>query len=350
MHLTQVAQAVVVRPWLIIPARCWSFAIGSWMKVSSASTISGQRSGLVVPQAKPETGDASERPSSDARRKALRRVFGTRFCPGCRSKRPGTCQQSSQRSGPAAGVGAGELPHSVLCCADCAIGVVRPGRERVEGASSRQPLHRGRTAQAPRGAARRIGVLAPRAMADAPGFRSWPPVPKASGRRSPPRLARPPVRTDVSTGSRTRPAGLSPRIARASAVLAPVAAGQPRRDAAKRWLLGTHQGAVSVTHIDYYLDEYTFRFNRRTSRSRGLLFLRLMQQAVDLRPLPAKEIRAGRSPDPDQQLERTYKCIALKVFSRPLLVLEQAGPTASARTGLAPTSVRRRYFAVIQKL
>ena len=42
----------------------------------------------------------------------------------------------------------------------------------------------------------------------------------------------------------------------------------------KRWLLGTHQGAVSAEHLDYYLDEYTFRFNRRTSGSRGLLFLR----------------------------------------------------------------------------
>lgn len=48
----------------------------------------------------------------------------------------------------------------------------------------------------------------------------------------------------------------------------------------KRWLLSTHQGAVSGKHLDYYLDEYTFRFNRRTSRSRGLLFYRLMQQAA----------------------------------------------------------------------
>jgi len=48
----------------------------------------------------------------------------------------------------------------------------------------------------------------------------------------------------------------------------------------KRWLLGTHQGAVSNRHLDYYLDEYTFRFNRRTSASRGLLFYRLMQQAT----------------------------------------------------------------------
>ena len=48
----------------------------------------------------------------------------------------------------------------------------------------------------------------------------------------------------------------------------------------KRWLGGTHQGAVSHEHLGYYLDEYTFRFNRRTSRSRGLLFYRLLQNAV----------------------------------------------------------------------
>ena len=62
----------------------------------------------------------------------------------------------------------------------------------------------------------------------------------------------------------------------------------------KRWLLGTHQGAVNATHLDYYLDEYTFRFNRRTSGSRGLLFFRLAQQAVDLTPVPGKEIVGGR--------------------------------------------------------
>jgi len=54
----------------------------------------------------------------------------------------------------------------------------------------------------------------------------------------------------------------------------------------KRWLMGTHQGAVSAEHLDYYLDEYTFRFNRRTSRSRGKLFYRLVQQAVAVEPVP----------------------------------------------------------------
>lgn len=58
----------------------------------------------------------------------------------------------------------------------------------------------------------------------------------------------------------------------------------------KRWLLGTHQGAVTGKHLDYYLDEYTFRFNRRTSKARGLLFYRLLQQAVIATPLSYKEL------------------------------------------------------------
>ena len=58
----------------------------------------------------------------------------------------------------------------------------------------------------------------------------------------------------------------------------------------KRWLLSTHQGSVSPKHLEYYLDEYTFRFNRRSSRSRGLLFYRLMQQAVVTTPLSYREI------------------------------------------------------------
>ena len=58
----------------------------------------------------------------------------------------------------------------------------------------------------------------------------------------------------------------------------------------KRLLLGTHQGAVSPKHLDYYLDEYTFRFNRRTSRARGLLFYRLLEQAVCNSPVPYRQI------------------------------------------------------------
>ncbi len=58
----------------------------------------------------------------------------------------------------------------------------------------------------------------------------------------------------------------------------------------KRWLLGTHQGAVSTKH----LDEYTFRFNRRSARSRGLLFYRLVEQAVQLDPVSYRQIARGR--------------------------------------------------------
>src|SRR5271167_880911 len=54
----------------------------------------------------------------------------------------------------------------------------------------------------------------------------------------------------------------------------------------KRWLLGTHQGGIQQQHLDYYLDEFTFRFNRRRSNARGLLFHRLAQQAIAVEPVP----------------------------------------------------------------
>jgi transposase-like protein len=59
----------------------------------------------------------------------------------------------------------------------------------------------------------------------------------------------------------------------------------------KRWLQGTHQGAVRPVHLDDYLDEFVFRFNRRTSGSRGLLFYRLIQQAVNIPHVKAEDIR-----------------------------------------------------------
>ena len=62
----------------------------------------------------------------------------------------------------------------------------------------------------------------------------------------------------------------------------------------KRWWLGTYHGAISEPHLYYYLDEFTFRFNRRTSRARGLLFYRLLQQAVELEPTPYHLIRGGK--------------------------------------------------------
>lgn len=53
----------------------------------------------------------------------------------------------------------------------------------------------------------------------------------------------------------------------------------------KRWILGTHHGAIQPAHLDAYLDEFVFRFNRRSSGSRGMLFYRLLQQAVATNPL-----------------------------------------------------------------
>lgn len=58
----------------------------------------------------------------------------------------------------------------------------------------------------------------------------------------------------------------------------------------KRWLLGTHQGAVRPEQLDYYLDEFVFRFNRRTSRSRGLLFYRMLEQALVTEPVTYDQI------------------------------------------------------------
>jgi len=58
----------------------------------------------------------------------------------------------------------------------------------------------------------------------------------------------------------------------------------------KRWLLGTLQGSFSIDHIAYYFDEFTFRFNRRKSKSRGMLFYRLLQNAVHLNPTTYSDI------------------------------------------------------------
>lgn len=78
---------------------------------------------------------------------------------------------------------------------------------------------------------------------------------------------------------------LLPRVHRAASLL-------------KRWLLATHQGGVRPEQLDYYLDESTFRFNRRDSRARGLLFYRLLYQALRTPPHPYGEIARGRRRQP----------------------------------------------------
>ena len=61
----------------------------------------------------------------------------------------------------------------------------------------------------------------------------------------------------------------------------------------KRWILGTHQGSVVPDHLQSYLEEFTFRFNRRTSRSRGLVFRRLLEQAVVTGPITEDDVTYG---------------------------------------------------------
>jgi len=60
----------------------------------------------------------------------------------------------------------------------------------------------------------------------------------------------------------------------------------------KRWILGTHHGSVQPGHLDDYLEEFVFRFNRRTSASRGMLFYRLLQQAVVTDPVTYQDVVA----------------------------------------------------------
>lgn len=61
----------------------------------------------------------------------------------------------------------------------------------------------------------------------------------------------------------------------------------------KRWLLGTHQGSFRPEHLQSYLEEFTFRFNRRTSRSRGMVFRRLLEQAVATAPVTEADVTGG---------------------------------------------------------
>jgi len=92
--------------------------------------------------------------------------------------------------------------------------------------------------------------------------------------------------TPLEGRPKTTATQVMPRVHRVSSLL-------------KRWLVGTHQGAVRPEHLDYYLDEFTFRFNRRTSRSRGKLFYRLVQQAVQIDPAPYQTIVGGKpTPNP----------------------------------------------------
>ena len=73
----------------------------------------------------------------------------------------------------------------------------------------------------------------------------------------------------------------------------------------KRWLLGTHQGSIGTDHMQAYLDEFTFRFNRRGSRARGMLFYRLLQQSVAMVPISFHDLVANPKPRKDGEVRPT---------------------------------------------
>jgi hypothetical protein len=89
----------------------------------------------------------------------------------------------------------------------------------------------------------------------------------------------------------------------------------------KRWLLGAHQGSVSPEHLDAYLNEFTFRFNRRSSRRRGLLFYRLLEQAVVTDPVTYRDLIVNPRPG----------------GRRPALPLRSPAPAFAARPWRAAT-------------
>ena len=94
-------------------------------------------------------------------------------------------------------------------------------------------------------------------------------------------------RPRVVSGSGRTASALLPRVHQVAALL-------------KRWLLGIHHGRVSREHLDDYLNEFTFRFNRRLSRHRGKLFYRLVQHAVAIDPIPYRSLMGSK----DHQLAR----------------------------------------------
>lgn len=186
--------------------------------------------------------------------------------------------------------------------------MVRPGRERLHGTVEVDETYVGGTqsgGKRGRGSARKqivviaVEVIAPKGFGRVRMRR----VPDVSGDSLVPFICdvverRAEILTDGWSGYRSlsmHPYRHSRTVLSDSGDPAHVAMPGVHRIAAllKRWLLGIHQGAVRGKHLEYYLDEYTFRFNRRTSRSRGMLFHRLMQQAVTTASAPYRQIVDG---------------------------------------------------------
>jgi len=180
--------------------------------------------------------------------------------------------------------------------------MVRPGRDRLDGVVEVDETYVGGKKQGKRGrgaegrvlvllavqlqSGGQIGRIRMRCIADASGRTL---VPAVAGMVT----AGSEVRTDGWGGyNGLEAAGFQHTTVSKSAEIGANLLPACHRVAAllKRWLLGTHQGAVRHEHLAYYLDEFTFRFNRRTSTSRGMLFYRLAQQAVQVNPAPYSKL------------------------------------------------------------
>lgn len=182
--------------------------------------------------------------------------------------------------------------------------MVRPGRDRLAGTVEVDEVYIGgeRSGKRGRGAAGKALVLI---AAQVDGSKIGRIRLARVANASAPVLA-PAVTAAVSPGSQVltdgwsgyttlKAKGYHHAVVRESAVVGANLLPRANRVASllQRWLLGTHQGAVAAAHLDYYLDEFTFRFNRRTSASRGLLFYRLLDQAVHLPPVLTRTLKGG---------------------------------------------------------
>ena len=183
--------------------------------------------------------------------------------------------------------------------------MVRPGRDRLLGTVEVDEVYVGGERSGPRGRGaigKALVVVAAQADGAKIGRIRLARIANASGSELVGAVGR-----SVEPGSQVLTdgwegyAGLEARGYRRSIVRATAIVGEnllPRAHRVasllKRWLLGTHQGAVAHSHLDYYLDEFTFRFNRRTSRSRGLLFYRLLEHAVALGPVLCEDLAGGQ--------------------------------------------------------
>lgn len=222
-------------------------------------------------------------------------------------------EDRNERPDVAPTLGAGQLPDGLGVVAQTAAGDVRPGRDRLAGRVEVDETFVGALEAGVRGrgavkkalivvaaeeVGRGIGRIRLRRVPDgsADGLQRFIDEVVAPGSV---------VHTDGWVGyDRVKAHGYRHRITFLSDHPEPATELLPRVhlivSLLKRWLLGTHQGAVSPAHLDYYLDEFTFRFNRRRSRHRGMLFYRLAQQAVQVDPVPYRAMvkRAGRGRRP----------------------------------------------------